>query len=470
MSLSIRLLLTALIALALVAATALYVGYRTGTIAGQPVLEVATTGDLRDLLPTHDSPGSAIADLTLRRLEIEYYKPIAPETPLNGERDALRNLLHSKKIGDASLPVQAANGDDIADGAHAAALLAYAQQHYGTALGTSGNDDLTNAALRGIMTSVHDPYTVYLSPQEIQGLNESLSGGNFGGIGVYIYQLKDGRIIVAPIEHMPAAKVGMKPGEIVDTVDGKPVRGLPIDHVETMIRGEAGTVVHLRAHPYQTPSAERTYSIVREIIHVPTVRAKMEGDIDYIRLSDFGNTSGDEMRKALLDGKAKGARGYILDFRDNGGGLLDAAVAISSLFIPQGTIVSTIRRDGGRTTDEALGDAIGGLRPLVVLVNKYTASASEITAGALEDYHLATLVGTRTFGKGVVQTIFPLPEQGGALKITTARYLTPAGRDIQHHGIEPNIIVNQEPNPSLVDTPADKQLAAAKARLRQLLR
>jgi carboxyl-terminal processing protease len=158
-----------------------------------------------------------------------------------------------------------------------------------------------------------------------------------------------------------------------------------------------------------------------------------------------------------------------LDFRDNGGGLLDAAVAISSLFIPQGPIVSRIRRDGGRTTDDALGDAIGGLTPLVVLVNKYTASASEITAGALEDYHLATLVGTRTFGKGVVQSIFPLPDQG-ALKITTARYLTPAGRDIQHHGIEPNILVNQDSNPSLVDTPADKQLAAAKARIRQLLR
>jgi carboxyl-terminal processing protease len=470
MSLSIRLLLTALIGLALVATAALYVGYRTGTIARQSVLEVATTGDLRDLLPAHDTPGSVIADLTLRRLEIEYYKPIAPETPLNGELGALRNLLHSKKIGNVSLPAQTASGDDISDGARAAALLDYAQQHYATALGTSGDDDLTDAALRGIMTSVGDPYTVYLSPREYGGLNESLSGGNFGGVGVYIYQLKDGRIVVAPIENMPAAKAGMKPGEVVDAVDGKPVRSLPIDHVETMIRGQAGTVVHLRAHPYETPAAERTYSIVREIIHVPTVRAKMEGGIDYIRLADFGTTSGDEMRQALLGGKAKGARGYILDFRDNGGGLLDAAVAISSLFIPQGkTVVSTIRRDGGSTTEEALGDDIGGLHPLVVLVNKYTASASEITAGALEDYHLATLVGTRTFGKGVVQSIFRLPDQG-ALKITTARYLTPAGRDIQHHGIEPNIVVNQDPNPTLVDTPADKQLAAAKARLRQLLR
>jgi len=195
----------------------------------------------------------------------------------------------------------------------------------------------------------------------------------------------------------------------------------------------------------------------------------MEDGIDYIRLSDFGTTSADEVRKALLDGRARGARAYILDLRNNGGGLLDAAVAISSLFVPQGTIVSTIRRDGERTTEESLGDTIGGLHPLVILVNKFTASASEITSGALQDYHLATLIGTRTFGKGVVQSIFPMPDQG-ALKITTARYLTPAGRDIQHHGIEPDVVINQDPNPSLIDTPADKQLAAAKARLAAELR
>jgi carboxyl-terminal processing protease len=469
MSLPIRLLLAALVAIALAGATALYVGHRTGSLAEQAVLEVATTGDLRGLFPSHDPPGSEIADLTLRRLESVYYKPVAPQTPLTGETNALRSLLNLKKVENASLHAEMAGGDQIADGARAAAILAFAQQRYGAALGTTGNDDLTDAALRGIMNSVHDPYTVYLSPREIQGLNESLSGGNFGGIGVYIYQLKDGRIVIQPIEAMPAARAGMKPGEVVDMVDGKPVRGLPIDHVETLIRGEAGTTVHIRAHRYDAPAAERSYAIVREVIHVPSVRAKMERGIDYIRLSDFGTTSGDEVRKALLDGKANGARGYILDLRDNGGGLLDAAVSISSLFIPQGTIVATIRRDGQRTTDSALGDAIPGLHPLVVLVNKYTASASEITAGALLDYHLATLIGTRTFGKGVVQSIFPLPDQG-ALKITTARYLTPAGRDIQHHGIEPDIVVNQDANPSLIDTPADRQLAAAKARIPQPLR
>jgi len=469
MSLPIRLVLTALLVVALAAGGAIFIGYRTGILAGQSVLQVATTGDLRDLFAQHGDPDAFMADLALRRLETSYYKAVAPNTPIDGEIEALHHLLTAKKLGNANLPGAPASGNPSQDGARAADVLAYAQDHYGADVGPNGRDDLTDAALRGIMSSVHDPYTVYLSPREIRGLNESLSGGNFGGIGVYIYQLKDGRILVQPIESLPAARSGMKPGEVVDSVDGKAVRNLPIDRVEEMIRGEAGTTVRLRAHSFYKHSAERTYSIVREIIHVPTVRAKMEGNIDYIRLSDFGTTSGDEVRKALLAGRAAGARGYILDLRDNGGGLLDAAVEISSLFVPQGTIVSTIRRDGQRTSEEALGDAIEGLHPLVILVNKYTASASEITSGALQDYHLATLIGTRTFGKGVVQSIFPLPDQA-ALKITTARYLTPAGRDIQHRGIDPDVVVPQDPNPSIVDTPADKQLAAAKARLRQLIR
>jgi carboxyl-terminal processing protease len=469
MNRSRRPLLTVLLVVALVALSAAAIAYRTGMIPKQGVLQVATTGDLRDLFSPREPQGSMLADVALRKLESDYYKPIDPQTPISGESAALHGLLSSKKLHHAVLPAETAVGSPGEDGALAAAMLAYAQQHYAGDVGPNGREDLTDAALRGIMTSVRDPYTVYLSPREIQGLNESLSGGNFGGIGVYIYQLKDGRIIVQPIEALPAARAGMKPGEVVDTVNGKGVRGLNIDRVEEMIRGEAGTIVRIRAHAYNVPSVEHSYGIVREIIHVPTVRSKMESGIDYIRLSDFGTTSPDEIRKALLQGRDRGARAYILDLRDNGGGLLDAAVEISSFFIPQGTIVSTIRRDGQRSSEEALGDAIGGLRPLAVLVNKFTASASEITAGALQDYHLATLVGTRTYGKGVVQSIFPLADHG-ALKITTARYLTPAGRDIQHHGIEPDVIVNQDPNPALIDTPADKQLAAAKARLAPSLR
>ncbi len=464
-----RLLLTVLLVVALGAAGAMLLAYRSGAVSGGSAFDVATTGDLQDLFATRGAGDSTLAGLALRKLESSYYKQIEPQTPIAAESQALRAFLSDKKIRQAQLPGETASGDPVQDGKRAADVLAYAQDRYAAQLGANGRDDLADVALRAIMTSVRDPYTVYLSPREIRGLDESLSGGNFGGIGVYIYQLKDGRIVVQPIEEMPAARAGMKPGEIVDTVDGAPIRGQTIDHVMQIIRGQAGTTVRLTAHPYNAPSRERSYQIVREIIHVPTVRAKMEDGIDYIRLSDFGTTSGDEMRKALLAGKAAGAHGYILDLRNNGGGLLDAAVSISSLFVPQGTIVSTIRRDGQTTSESALGDAIGGLQPLVILVNKYTASASEITSGALQDYHLATLVGTRTFGKGVVQSIFPLPDQG-ALKITTARYVTPAGRDIQHHGIEPDVVVEQDPNPSLIDTPADKQLAAAKARLQNFLR
>lgn len=458
-----RLLLPLLLVVALAVVGTLAIGMQTGMLARQSVLEVATTGDLHDLFEPRSAEGSVIANVALRKLESSYYKPVDPQKPLAGEAAALRAFLKEKKVGNAALPVEAASGNPSQDGARAADELAYAQQHYAADVGPNGRDDLTDAALRGLMSSVRDPYTVYLSPREMRGLQESLSGGNFGGIGVYIYQLKDGRIIVQPIVSMPAARAGMKPGDVVDSVDGKNVRGLNIDRVEELIRGESGSVVRLRVHAFNAPSTERSYAIVRDIIHVPTVQAKMEDGIDYIRLSDFGSTSADEIRKALLDGRAHGARGYILDLRDNGGGFLDAAIQISSFFIPQGTIVSTIERDGQRTSDAALGDAIGGLHPLVVLVNGYTASASEITAGALQDYRLATLVGTRTFGKGVVQRIYPLPDDS-ALKITTARYVTPAGRDIQHHGIQPDVLVNQSPNPSLIDTPADKQLAVAKAR------
>ncbi|MBV8332548.1 MAG: S41 family peptidase [Candidatus Eremiobacteraeota bacterium] len=458
MTVGIRALLAALVIVAVSAASALFIGYRTGVLAGQRGIDVATTGDISTLFDDAGAGGTRLVDLALQKLESAYYKPVDPQTPVAGEVGALRGYLHSKHVAAASFPASSA-----------ANVLSYAQAHYSGKLGPHGDADLTDAALRGIMASVKDPYTVYLSPREIQGLNESLDGGNFGGIGVYIYQLKDGRIVVQPIEAMPAFRAGMKPGEVVDTVDGKAVKGLPLDRVEEMIRGESGTSVRLTTHPYNGKGGERSYAIVREIIHVPTVRAKMEDGVDYIRLSDFGTTSGEEVRKALLDGQAKGAKGYILDLRDNGGGLLDAAVQISSLFVPQGTIVSTIRRDGTSTSEEALGTAIPGLHPLVILVNKYTASASEITSGALQDYHLATLIGTRTFGKGVVQSIYPLPDNG-ALKITTARYVTPLGRDIQHHGIVPDIVIDQDADPSLIDTPADKQLAAAKARLHSLLR
>ncbi|MBV8722832.1 MAG: PDZ domain-containing protein, partial [Candidatus Eremiobacteraeota bacterium] len=234
MTVGIRALLAALVIVAVSAASALFIGYRTGVLAGQRGIDVATTGDISTLFDDAGAGGTRLVDLALQKLESAYYKPVDPQTPVAGEVGALRGYLHSKHVAAASFPASSA-----------ANVLSYAQAHYSGKLGPHGDADLTDAALRGIMASVKDPYTVYLSPREIQGLNESLDGGNFGGIGVYIYQLKDGRIVVQPIEAMPAFRAGMKPGEVVDTVDGKAVKGLPLDRVEEMIRGESGTSVRL---------------------------------------------------------------------------------------------------------------------------------------------------------------------------------------------------------------------------------
>jgi carboxyl-terminal processing protease len=399
--------------------------------------------------------------ITLAALDRQYYKPVDPQAPFRGERTALLSYLHDSHIS-AMVPSETATGVVSIDAARLNDELSYTEQRYGSKV-PGGDQALLERALSGIMDSVDDPYTVYLSPREIQALDEELAGGDFGGIGVYIYPMKDRDSFVEPIEDMPAARAGMKPLEILDTVDGVTIHGLAPDRVQGLIRGRAGTTVTITAYPMGKPHQVYTYHIVREIIHVPTVHAKIESGYDYIRLSEFGETSAQEMHAALLDGRARGARGYILDLRDNGGGLVDSAVDIVSYFIPKGEpIVAEVDRAGDRQVQVADGSMIPGLRPLVILVNKFTASASEITAGALQDYGLATLIGTQTFGKGVVQSIYRMPDNDGALKITTARYVTPKGRDIQHRGIRPNIIVDQSIDPRLIDTPADRQLAAAK--------
>lgn len=464
-----RALMAALVVLTVVLVGGLSLWLRTiQTISVHPIVNVSVNdaGIVRDGSASNIPPAE-LFEKELTDLQTQYYKPFDPQTPFHGETEGLTKYLQGNHIAHPSLPDEIASGDPGQDAQRMASVVAYAERTYGKRLGSGATTGLTEAALSGVMNSVDDPYTVYLTPKEIQSLQESLNGGDFGGIGVYIYQLKDGEVVLQPIEGAPAALAGMKPGAVVDTVDGHSVHGVPIDVVERWIRGESGSHVALTTHPYKKPG-ERSWNITRAIIHVPSVEKHMEKDgYEYIRLTDFGSTSADEVKSALLYGKAHNAKGYILDLRYNGGGLVDAAVKISSLFIPQGTIVSTIDREGHRQVEEALGDAIGG-QPLVVLVNRYTASASEITAGALQDYHLAKLVGTKTFGKGVIQSIYDMPD-GGALKITTQRYLTPLGREIQHKGITPDVIVPQGDD-VLLDGPKDKQLAAAKSQLAQLLK
>ncbi|MEO6913152.1 MAG: S41 family peptidase [Candidatus Baltobacteraceae bacterium] len=468
----LRALVAALIVAACALAGALYIGYASGIHAAAHTADLGNNSvasiDLRSLLEPQNG-NERLVDIAFRQVENSYYKPVNAQTLLTGEHTGLLAYLsHDRKIKSPTLPKLSATGDQTQDEQRLDAQVAYAQTQYGGAIGSDAHVELVQAALTGMLSSLGDPYTVYLSPKEISGLNESLSGGNFGGIGVYLYELKDKSVLLQPIDGLPASVAGVKTGDILVRIDGKPTKGLSLDRVAQLIRGEQGTTVHVQTHPLRAKTLH-IFAIVRQIIHVPTVKAKMEDGFDYIRLSDFGETSAAEIKKALLSGRAKNAKGYILDLRDNGGGLVDAAVKISSFFIPQGVIVSTISRDGSKDEQEANGEHIPGLSPLVILVNKYTASASEITSGAIQDYKLGTLLGTKTFGKGVVQNIYPMPDNS-ALKITTARYVTPLGRDIQHKGIEPDIVVPQNAeDPGLIDTPKDKQLAAAKAHLRAQL-
>jgi len=393
--------------------------------------------------------------LAYERVEHAYYKPVADQLLVTGEQQALTNFLKFKRISDPQVPRSSATGDRGRDIAILETTLSTVQHRYAK---VAPADTYTQVALTGMLGGLGDPYTTYLSPQEINGLDESLRGGNFGGIGVYIQQDKKGAIVANPIDGNPAIKAGVRPGDVIVAVDGRSTSGQKIDLVEREIRGPVGTVVSLTLKRHA--AGIQTVHVTRADIHVPSVVSKIENDIEYVRLAEFGQTSADEVRDALLNGKRHNVRGYILDLRFNGGGLLDAAVDISSLFIPQGTIVSTIDRAGDRDVRNASGHALDA-KPLVLLVNRYTASASEITAGAIQDYDAGTLVGEKTFGKGVVQSLYTLPDKG-ALKITTARYVTPKGRDIQHKGIVPDVIVSQPVDQPIIDTPADKQLNAAK--------
>ncbi len=455
-----RLLSAALVVGAAALAGATYAGHAAAADTTQSI--VLGSGqrivglDLATLLGRGDQQ-KQLVELAYERVEHTYYKPVADQLLIAGEHKALTAFLKSRKVSDPQVPRNTATGERGRDIAILENTLASVQTRYAK---LAPRATYTQVALIGMLGGLGDPYTTYMSPQEINGLDEQLRGGNFGGIGVYIVQdPKTGAVVANPIDANPAIKAGVRPGDVIVAVDGKSTMGQKLDTVENEIRGPVGTVVSLTLKRRDAPAT--TVHVTRAQIHVPSVIAKVENNIEYVRLQDFGQTSADEVRQAFEDGKKRNVRGYILDLRNNGGGLLDAAVDISSLFIAQGTIVSTIDRAGYREVKSANGHTLD-TRPLVLLVNRYTASASEITAGAVQDYGVGTLVGEKTFGKGVVQSLYTMPDKG-ALKITTARYVTPKGRDIHHKGIMPDVIVTQRVDDlRIIDSPADKQLSAAK--------
>jgi carboxyl-terminal processing protease len=387
-----------------------------------------------------------------------FYKHVSPQAVLASVRGDLLHTLRSAGVRNAHLAMPRAIGLTAANvNAIDADVVAAARQAHGHA----SLHQLSYAAIDGMMRSVHDRYTVFLTPREFAQLNGSLDGGNFGGIGVVIQQDPATHYIAVEnvIPSGPADKAGIQQDDIILAIDGISTKAMSLQDASKHLRGRAGSSVRLTIERDGKALASPV-SITRAEIHDVSVIEKMlPGNIGYVQLMVFGANTGSELDAALNRLEQEHVRAIVLDLRDNGGGYLDAAIAVSSKFIPSGPIVSVEQRASNVTTWEADDTAIPPI-PLAVLVNGYTASASEITSGAIQDSGVGTIIGTRTFGKGVVQTIYPLGD-GSAVKITTARYLTPHNRDINHLGITPDIAVSENKDPRFGDPSHDAQLQRA---------
>ncbi len=305
---------------------------------------------------------------------------------------------------------------------------------------------LVEGAINGMLNSL-DPHSSYLDPKSLRDMQSQVNG-QFGGLGIEV-TMEDGLIkVVTPIDDTPAAKAGLRAGDIITQLDDDPVQGLTLNQAVDKMRGAPNTKINLKIMR-KGIDKPLDISVTRDIIRVRSVRSKIEDDIGYLRITQFNEQTADGLTKAIKEINEKipadKLKGYVLDLRNNPGGLLDQAIAVSDAFLDRGEIVSTRGRDPEETQrfNARPGDLTNG-KPVIVLVNGGSASASEIVAGALQDHKRATLLGSRSFGKGSVQTIIPLGPGNGALRLTTARYYTPSGRSIQAKGIVPDIEVLQE--------------------------
>ena len=303
---------------------------------------------------------------------------------------------------------------------------------------------MIEAAINGMLMAL-DPHSSYLNPKEFRDMQVQ-TRGEFGGLGIEV-TMENGVVkVVSPIEDTPAAKAGIMSGDFITALDKEQIRGLTLQEAVEKMRGPVNGPITLTIvrkgvdDPFDV-------KMVRDVIHIKPVKSNAEDDVGYIHITSFNEQTTADLQKAVADLKKEigpKLKGYVIDLRNNPGGLLDQAISVSDAFLDQGAIVLTKGRNLEETqrSNARLGDITGGQK-LVVLINGGSASASEIVAGALQDHQRATILGTRSFGKGSVQTIIPLGSNG-ALRLTTARYYTPSGHSIQAKGIEPEVVVEEE--------------------------
>ncbi len=308
---------------------------------------------------------------------------------------------------------------------------------------------LDDGAFKGMTSSLNDPYTVYMTKKEYGDFMTETTG-NYAGVGLVVSADDKGNIVVvSPIKGSPAETAGIKAMDIIKAVDNKPVSGKNLDAAVALMKGQAGSAVKITVTRKGTEKPV-VFDVKRDIIKLETVGyEKLNNDIGYIRLTMFDEHTDEDFKEAVDKLKSKNMKGLIIDLRDNPGGLLDVCVNIADEVLPKGTIVYTEYRNGKKDYNYSDAKSLG--LPLVVLVNGGSASASEILSGAIRDNKAGTLIGTKTFGKGLVQTTHKFND-GSGMKYTIAKYYTPNGTDIQGKGITPDIVVNlpkdleQKPN------------------------
>ena len=322
--------------------------------------------------------------------------------------------------------------------------------------------DLFYGSLEGLVSGIGDPYTTFFRPKEAEKFASSLDG-KFFGIGAQLEMKDDALMILATLPETPAARAGLKSGDFIIKIDDVDTYGVNVDEAVDKIRGNKGTKVKLtiiREGERET----KDYTITRDEIKIKSVASKIENNIQTLSIAQFGGDTARLFFEFLDEGKKAGVKGYVIDLRSNPGGFLDTSVTLASQWIKEGVIVREKFSDGSEEAYNRIGDTRLVGVPTVVLVNEYSASASEILAGALQDFGVATIVGNKTFGKGSVQTMQELPD-GSAIKITIAKWYTPKGRSIDKQGVMPDVEIKRGDDPKK-DVPMEKAIELLKEKMK----